>query len=401
MRKPFTLFIVLLLAAAGLYLAGAFTDSPITRVFKIDDLIRRGPASGPGQELNAKGINELNAGNPEEAVATLREAVKLEPTNSVFRRNLSIAIARKANKMSGDEQAVIKLLEESLQLWPKNPEGLDGLSTIHFKAARYTAALESAMILKEMMPERDDLAQYVIHLQKKVADEKGMSSEKGDRFRLLYSDEKRLEYGGELLSILQTQLDSLSVALGIFPERPIDVLLLTDDLGTRATPQDPFLEGLYDGQIRLYAGQGIEDRTKLILTVRHEMVHALLHQAAGNLPGWVHEGVAQIAGEDPDEERMMDLKKYLAHKVREGYRIDLASMGISFINLDGDSRTQAYASSLLFMDYLSREYGSSFLPRFVAEISSGTSPTNALKTLTGYSFAQLQSSFSSNLAGEY
>ena len=395
MRKLFTLLILFLLGGVAAYYAGVYSALPF------DSLINRMPALGPGQELNTKGITDLNAGNPEGAVIALREASRLEPENPVIARNLSIALARQGNSLSEDEQASVQLLKESLAMWPKNPEGLDGLSTIHFRAARYEDALEPAMVLQEMMPDRADLAEYVVHLKGKIADEKGMSSEKGDRFRLLYSDEKRLEYGGELLSILQTQLDSLTVALGIFPDRPIDVLLLTDDLGTRASPMDPFLEGLYDGQIRLYVGEGISDDRKMILTVRHEMVHALLHQAAGNLPGWVQEGLAQKAGEEPDLDHIVAVRKFMAEKVREGYKVDLATMGVSFINLDKESRTRAYATSLLFMDYLTQEYGSSFIPRFTAELASGMSPDDALRAVTGSDFAQLQTSFSSNLAGEY
>ena len=401
LQKLFTILILLLFAVGGLYLMGAFTDSPIDKVFSIDNIIRRGEVSGPGQELNAKGVGELNAGNPEAAVAALREAYRLEPENPVITRNLSIALARMANNMAGENDSTINLLEESLVFWPKNPESLDGLSAIHFRAGRYAQALESATVLKEMMPERQDLAQFVNHLQRKVEDEKGMASETGDRFRLFYSDERKLEYEGEILSLLQTQLDSLTVALGIFPDKPIDVLLLTRDLGDRATPTDPSLEGLYDGQIRLYVGDGIENGENFILTVRHEMVHALLHQTAAKLPGWVHEGVAQLAGEQPDAERLANLGRYMAGEIRKGYRVDLGTMGISFINLDSESRMRAYATSLLFMDYLSRVYSSGFVPRFIAEISSGATPVDALKVLTGRSFTQLQESFSNELEREF
>ena len=401
MRRLITFLILLLLVTGALYFWGLIGKSPVKSIFDIDSIVRRGQAVGPGQELNAKGIEELNAGNPEGAVAALRESIRLEPANSVIKRNLSIALARMGNGISGDDPAALDLLEESLELWPKNPESLDGLSTIHFRAGRYEEALRSAAVLQEMMPDREDLAQYVSHLQQKVADEKGMSSESGDRFRLLYSDERKLEYSGEILSILQSQLDSLSVSLGIFPEKTIDVLLLTKDLGDRANPMDPSLEGLYDGQIRLYAGEGITDRRKFIRTVRHEMVHALLHQGAGNLPGWVHEGLAQLVGEEPDDEHKARLRSYLAEKIREGYRIELEKMGVSFLNLDNESRTRAYASSLLFMDHLSSTYGSGFVARFISEITSGLPPEDALKTLTGQDFSSLQGAFSDQLGRNY
>ncbi len=91
----------------------------------------------------------------------------------------------------------------------------------------------------------------------------------------------------------------------------------------------------------------------------------------------------------------------MASKLREGYKVDLATMGISFLNLDSESRMRAYATSLLFMDYLSRVYSSSLIPRFIEEISSGESPANALKVLTGSSLAQLQESFSDDLERKF
>ena len=130
------------------------------------------------------------------------------------------------------------------------------------------------------------------------------------------------------------------------------------------------------------------------------MVHALLHQAAGNLPGWVQEGLAQKAGEEPDEEHLVVVREYIAREIRQGYKVDLSTMGISFIELDSESRTKAYAASLLFMDYLSRLYGSGFIPRFVVEMSSGVSPEEALRLLTGSDFTQLQVSFTQDIEGK-
>lgn len=395
MKKLSSLLILVAVASIGVYFLGVYTEIPVSGI------IRWGTDHGPGQDLNAQGVAQLNTGNPAGALVSLREARRLDPDNAVISRNLSIALARVAMDLDQDETTAIGLLEESLEIWPRNPEGLDGLSTLYFKSARYKDALDHALVLRELMPENADLAEYVNYLQKRIADEQGMAFEKGDSFRLMYSDRKRLEYEGEIVSILQEHLDSLTAALGIFPGRTIDVLLLTEDLGSRAAPLDPFLEGLYDGQIRLYVGQGIDDREKFIVTVRHEMVHALLQQAAGNLPGWVQEGLAQIAGEQPDREQLEKSGRYLAGKIREGYRIDLSKMGISFINLDSDTRMRAYVSSMLFMEYLSRKYGTGFVPRFVAELASGLDPQEALRTITGASFGELQASFSNELTGKF
>jgi hypothetical protein len=160
---------------------------------------------------------------------------------------------------------------------------------------------------------------------------------------------------------------------------------------------DPFLEGLYDGQIRLYVGEGIEDKEKLTLTVRHEMVHALLHRAAGNLPSWIQEGLAQKVGEDPSSEHLQAVRNYMLREMSKGYVIDLSSLDRSFITMDVERRTKAYAVSLLFMVHLERSYNRNFIPLFVSELADGTAPVEAIESLTGKNLRELQDTFRKSL----
>lgn len=394
MKRTLTLFLLLALGAAALYSLGVRPEASISR------FMGRPSTIAPADALNNRGVEELGAGNVPAAVVALREAMALEPDNRTVARNLSIALARRAGELPGESPDAEALLQESLSLWPLNPEGLDVMSTHQYRAGRYGEALRYAEALQEAMPDRPDIDRYVMHLRERIASERGMSYEKGDRFRLLYSDKKKLQYEGELLSVLQTQLDSITAALGLFPESTIDVLLLTDDLGTRAAPFDPFLEGLYDGQVRLYLGEGIGDRGKLVRTVRHEMVHAVLHQAADGLPGWVQEGLAQVVGEEPDGERISILRGSLARAMEKGYVVDLHTMEPSFIGLDNEARSRAYAASLLFFHYLSGRYGDGFAARFAAEVASGSTPEEALRTLTERDLDLLVTEFAWNLREE-
>jgi tetratricopeptide (TPR) repeat protein len=388
LRNVLTLLILLAMAAGAIIVFGRIPlDLPV------DALMSRVKKEQPGGELNAKAVEKLAAGSPLEAVEMLREAVRLEPENTVVRRNLSVALARVAGESLKDTDKAKRLLDESEQLWPVNPEALDGLANLHYREGRYEEALGYARKLQKRMPGREDLAKYVAHLEQRVSSREGMVIEEGDNFRLLYSGQRKLEYEGQILALLQVEMDSLTVALGIFPSEPVDVLILTEELGSRADPFDPFLEGLYDGQIRLYVGEGIEDEEKLALTVRHEMVHALLHRAVGNLPSWVQEGLAQKVGEEPSPEHLQEVRSYMFREISKGYVVDLASLDRSFITMDAERRTRAYAVSLLFMDYLEHNYSRNFIPLLVSELTDGTAPVKAIESLTGKSFHQLQQSF--------
>ena len=393
MRKVLTLMLMMAAAVGAItFFGGMPVDLPV------DSFLSRGGQEHPGEELNAKGVDTLADSNPEMAVTIFREALELEPGDRIINRNLSVALARVAAGTDQDEEAMV-LLGESEELWPVNPEALDGLSTLHFRAGRYQEALEYALKLQKRIPDREDLNEYVAHLEQKVAGREGMVIEQGDNFRLLYSGQRKLEYEGEILALLQTQMDSLTVALGIFPSKAVDVLVLTEDLGSWADPLDPSMEGLYDGQIRLFVGEGIDDEKRLTVTVRHEMVHALLHGAAGDLPSWVQEGVAQKIGENPDGEHLQAVRSYIAREMENGFVVDLSSLDRSFITMDPEHRTRAYAVSFLLMDHLERSFGNNFIQLFVSELVEGTDPQTALKTLTGRTLGQLQDSLTRELGG--
>ena len=180
----------------------------------------------------------------------------------------------------------------------------------------------------------------------------------------------------------------------------VDVLILTGDLGSRSDPFLPLVEGLYDGQIRLYVGDGIGDRGRFIETVRHEMIHALLHHVSGDLPGWVHEGIAQKVGENPSEEKIENARRYVRQAIVDGYGVDLESLQDSFVNFEGDERSRAYAASLLFLDWLEKRFGDAFIPGFVSEISAGTDAFSAMEKTAGTSFERIRSSFHEYLTGD-
>ncbi|MDF1536148.1 MAG: hypothetical protein P1S46_06540 [bacterium] len=393
MRNVLALLILPAMAVGAIIVFGGIPiDLPL------DTFVSNVTNGHPALELNARGVEELASGNPVQAVQTLREAVGLEPGNALVRRNLSVALARIAGGSLDDREKALELLTESEELWPVNPEVLDGFSTLHFRAGRYEEALEYARKLYRRMPDRADLAEHVSRLEGMVASREGMVTEDGDNFRLHYSGQRKLEYEGEILALLQDEMDSLTAALGIFPADPVDVLVLTEELGSRADPFEPSLEGLYDGQIRLYVGQGIDDRNKLALTVRHEMVHALLHRAAGNLPSWVQEGLAQKVGENQSPDHIQAVRAYMVREMGKGYAINLDDLDRSFITMDPEHRMRSYAVSLLFMDHLEGRYGRNFIQLFVSELTDGKAPLQAVESLTGESLQQLQNSLTRSLS---
>ncbi len=344
--------------------------------------------------LNEEGLDRLDDGKFTEAVSKFRAAMDLKPADEAIAHNLSLGLARMAVARSdlGDVKAASEYLGEALDVWPENPEALRTMALIHYRSGRYVESRDLALRLNAFYPGSEDVEEFIAHLQTVIEESEGMVSEDGHHFRLLYSGDRRLEFEGEFLSLLQDEMDSLTAIMGYFPSNVIDVLLMTGDLGLRAVPLDPSLTGLYDGKIRVYLDE-IENLEGVRKTVRHEMVHALLHRVGGVLPGWFQEGMAQFLGERYLEGEDPRLRVYLRTRLDEGYGLDLTGLGISFVDLPDEGRTAAYASSYLFMEYLVQKYGENLIPIIIGELEGGQGLIPALRELTGRDLTTLQVEF--------
>ena len=358
------------------------------------------PASEKGHvseshAMNQRGVAFLEQGEYDKAVKVLRHAKEIQPRDSIITENLSLGLARLsgAAKNSVNTDRKKKLLKESLSLWPENPEALTSLSRLYYEEGRYEDAWNLAVRLAAFNPDIPRVHEYIARLEKLMKEDEGMVAERGQYFRLLYSGGRQLEFEGELLAILQEEMDALTSALGIFPSHTIDVLLMTDDLGERAKPAEPIFRGIYDGRIRLFLGDSLSDREVLTGTVRHEMVHALLHQAGGTLPAWFQEGIAQKLGERPSARRTMDMKAGLRRAMEDAIPPDLFSFGDSYVNLPPDERILAYSASFLFIQYLEDRYGENMIPVLVSDLQQGFTLEEAARSFTREGITDLQADF--------
>ncbi len=381
--------IVVIIAALGMIFVD-FTETGVVSKVII---------SSGSSDMNGEAVRLLEEGKAEEAVDILRDARQREPNDPVIARNLSLGLARVAQKEDGalPEEEKVAILQEALDVWPENPEAMSVMSTIHHRNGRYRQAWVLAVRMAALYPDQHDLTDYIAHLEAFLQESEGLVSEEGQYFRILYSGDRQLEFGGELLVHLQAQMDSLTAAMGYFPKGTIDVLIMTEDLGERAEPMDPLLQGLYDGKIRLYLKGNSPEGDVFIKTVRHEMVHAILHRAGGVLPGWFQEGLAQKIGGTPTTEQSAAMRNYLVRRLNTGQTVGVAGLQGSFVNLPNEERTAAYAASYTFVDFLVQMYGENLIPVLVTELEGGQSLEQLLKSLTGKDLISLETDFVQDL----
>lgn len=117
------------------------------------------------------------------------------------------------------------------------------------------------------------------------------------------------------LEILEEAYREIGQKFGHFPLKPIVVVLHAKDSFQGATGSPAWADGLYDptlGRIQIPTQVATTGRKWLANVLRHEYVHALLHDRLGAnsaaLPTWLNEGLAmQLAGDAwPDLDQAMN-----------------------------------------------------------------------------------------------
>jgi hypothetical protein len=384
---------ILLLGAAG-YLALVIMD-------------RRAPEgagggkAGQAERLNREAVGMLSAGDPQGAVPLMREAVRLDPGNEVMRQNLSqgLALLSEAGGVDADER--LSLLEEALGMWTGNIHALEDIAALHFGARRYRQALEAADMLARISSQDREAGAFRDMVSRRAREAEGMVFEEGRGFTLFYSGRKKLEFSGELMAILEKEVDDISLALGVRPARALDILVLTPDLGAKGDRPDSAVGAIYDGRIRLYLGEERSDPARLRATIRHELVHALLFAVSLDMPAWLQEGLAQRYGERIGDEQIVAYRNaFLQAEADEGWWVSPLTIRRSIIDLPRLDRSRAYALCLLFVDFLDRRYGRSWAPRLLAAVGEGKTLAQAGIEATGSAPAAWEQEFAREMGRE-
>lgn len=116
-------------------------------------------------------------------------------------------------------------------------------------------------------------------------------------FKITYQRQLHDELSVEIATTLDTALLYYVEHYGFaYPERKIAVDVYAAELFRELLAAQPhWVEGYFDGRIRIPVAAANFSLSKLRHTLRHELVHALLAQRSGfrRLPSWFDEGLAQ------------------------------------------------------------------------------------------------------------
>lgn len=317
--------------------------------------------SREAHEASGRAIALLGAGQLEEAVRAFEECLELHPDERVFQRNLAEALARLAAREQDSDD-----LE------------------------RRARAIELLARAVEVDPSRNDLRSLLDRRRKSAAAEEGFWSKKTAHFLLSFDGNRdELLWGtAPLEEGLESAYQEFGELFGQFLAeggRPrIRVSLYRRESFDAITGLGDWAGGVFDGTVRVPVENLGEELERLKDVLRHELVHAYVHELGGpTVPGWLNEGLAQWLEPSSVATRASHVTR-AREKLKGQELFALADLVGSLAQWDDQSAIElAYAQSLAFVDFVARMYGDRELFALVSGCKTGQAPGVTFESRVG------------------
>lgn len=352
-------------------------------------------------EWNNKGVQALEAGKLDEAIAALDKAYRYDGSSASIKKNLAEAYRRRGDERLAKKDFAHARVDyrSAIHLAPDERLYHFGAAYVTYKEEAYEEACKEFAKVIERFPELADayylLGDCHLRLQDKVQavaiwrrglkidpEHEGMKQavakhgKDADVEKDLYEEEhgtfvfKYDLYQKDVARYAPTLAEDLDAAfracqtffLYHLPKEKIRVLLYQEKDFRNVTGLDHWVGGVFDGRIRIPVNHYQKERVQLMKTMRHEMAHAFARDLSQRTPTWLHEGWAQMM-EDASVDRARS-------RVKEGGLTTAAILWGSFLQLkDVKAIRGAYDTSLVLTAKLERDYGRYGLIEFLKALN--------------------------------
>ena len=345
---------------------------------------------------NNLGIQQEKTGGTAVSIKTFKKAASLDAKNSVIQLNLAHAYWELR-----DPAMTQDFLEQLTILAPEEPF--------------------PHLALADLFQERDQLGEAAHHLDHAIAragkdpaaqsylqtvaakvhgadkSEMHLTSRGSAHFTVKFDGDVDQATWVAVLEILEEAYREIGQKFGHFPSKTIVVVLHAKSLFQSATGSPVWADGLFDpvlGRIHVPTQDALADRPWLTRVLRHEFVHALLHDqlgpASGAIPTWLNEGLAMELSGD----RWSDLDQILARDVTF---IPLPALEGGWGGLSNDAGTLAYLEANSAVHYLIDRFGMSRVRELLVHLKVRQSLSAAMQSQLSQSYEQFQSRWEDQL----
>ena len=323
------------------------------------------------------------------SIDAFKKAAELDDTNPVILMNLAQAYWEQRDRALNGE-----FLTKLMKLAPDEPfphlamadllqeqDELNG-ATMHLAQATQRAKQDPAL--------QSYLATVTAKVQRTQSVESRMTARSSTHFVVKFDGEEDQNTWTSVLEILEEAYRDIGQKFGHFPTKPIMVVLHAKESFQGSTGSPAWADGLYDptlGRIQIPTRGATTDRKWLATVLRHEYVHALLHDRlgphAGALPTWLNEGLAmQLAGDS-----WPDLDDAVHGEIKV---IPLASLEGPWGGFSAEASTLAYVEASSATHYLMERWGMARVDDLVKAFRAKASVATAFQDKLLISYEQFQ-----------
>ncbi|HLZ35634.1 MAG TPA: hypothetical protein VKP13_16630 [Nitrospira sp.] len=227
-----------------------------------------------------------------------------------------------------------------------------------------------------------------------------LKSRGSEHFTVKYDGETDFDTWTVVQDILEEAYREIGQKFGHFPSIPIVVVLHAGATFQGVTGSPAWADGLFDpvlGRIQVPTQGALTDRVWLKRVLRHEFVHALLHDQQGLnstvLPTWLNEGLAmQLSGD-----HWSDLEPLARQQMPV---IPLSALEGGWGGLPSETASVAYLEANSAAQYLIDRYGMYEVQQLLARLKKKQTLTTAMQSQLSLSYEQFQSRWLEHMQGE-
>jgi len=243
------------------------------------------------------GWHELREGRPDEAAVLFTKALTETPDDPALLKGLGVAAVH-----AGRPDDAMAPLERAARV-EYDPEVRLLLAHLHDRRDNPAQAVVNLKSVLEHEPTNESARRLLDKVEREWRAEAGFRREITPRFVVKYRETLDAGVRRAIVAQLEAAAGQVGRALAYVPQQRTTVVLYEYREFRHVTRVHAWATGLFDGKIRLPVGRALPPAHELERLVVHEYAHAAIHELArGRAPRWLHEGLAQIlegAAADP------------------------------------------------------------------------------------------------------
>jgi tetratricopeptide (TPR) repeat protein len=273
--------------------------------------------------------------------------------------------------MLGQDHVAQTRFERAIALNPDFLPAVMWLGELHYRAGRLPEAISIYETAQRRSPKGRELQQQLDDWREEQELQGRFHELRSEHFTVHFEAgaDERLARG--VLERLEAAHWRVGTILGLFPPRPITVVLYTREQYRDITRLAAWSVAAYDGRIRVPLDGALDKPEELDRVLSHEFVHAVVAMVGGRaVPAWLNEGLATaLESAEPWQAE--------AALARTDARLALSNLHRSFVGLSTQDAEIAYASAARSVRRLIEQRGVAALVALLEDLGRGAPFTSA------------------------